>query len=300
VYLPQEWNGDFATGSGSYQGVTHLTQNEWFLQRDLDLEWKTACLHANEETEAAQVVTVKIKAIDGRPIKTPSGFTISFKQQTSPPVLLRLESVPNLFASNKDVAESWREPPRSFRLLLSNNTENRPQEQVASQSLEDDILELNALEVELKELQLLIAKKKKYIHSRLREEAKNFSKELGQCGGIRCIFKTITHKAHGAWDIVYTRFQSNHRHQSEGMGRPEEAFARSHGHAAQVAQVAGGHLRVNSSTPQPYKATTVSITLLNSSCDGAKKKCTIWERGGLRRPSFHQAALNVSFPSCNT
>jgi hypothetical protein len=262
VYLPQEWNGDFASGSGSYQGVTDLTQNEWFLQRDLDLEWKTACLHASEETEAAQVVTVNIKAIDGKPIKTPSGFTISFKQQTSPPSLLRLESVPNPSASNKDVAESWRKPPQSLRLFLSNSTEDQPEKEVASQSLEDDILELNALEVELKELQLLIAEKKKYIHSRLREEAKTFSKEIAQCEGIRCIFKTITQKAHGAWNIVYTRYQSNgHHHQSEDMGRPEEAFAHAHGHAAQVAQVSGGgHVQVNSSTPRPYKATPVSLT----------------------------------------
>jgi hypothetical protein len=258
VYLPQEWNGDFATGSGSYQGVTDLTQNEWFLQRDLDLEWKTACLHANEETEAAQVITVNIKAIDGKQIKTPSGFTISFKQQTSPPSLLRLESVPNPSASNKDVAESWREPPRSLRLFLPNGTEDHPQEESGSQSLEDDILELNALEIDLKELQLLVLEKKKYIHSRLREEAKVFSKELGQCEGIRCIFKTITHKAHGAWNIAYTRFQANHPHHSEDMGRPEEAFAKSHGHAAQVAQVPDGHMKANSSTPHVYKTTTVS------------------------------------------
>jgi hypothetical protein len=264
VYLPQEWNGDFASGSGSYQGVTDLTQNEWFLQRDLDLEWKTACLHANEETEAAQVVTVNIKAIDGRSIKTPSGFTISFKQQTSPPSLLRLESVPNPSASNKDVAESWRDPPRSFRLSLSNGTEGQPQEEGGtSQSLEDDILELNALEIELKEHQLLIAEKKRYIHSRLREEAKTFSKELSQCEGLSCIFKTITHKAFGAWNIVYTRFQAHHHHQPEGMGRPEEAFAKSHGHALQVAQLPGGHLKVNSSTPLLYKATTVSYSLFD-------------------------------------
>ena len=72
VYLHQEWNGDFASGSGSYQGLTDLTQNEWFLQRDLDLEWETACLHATEETEAAQVVTVNIKAIDGKAIDSPT------------------------------------------------------------------------------------------------------------------------------------------------------------------------------------------------------------------------------------
>jgi hypothetical protein len=256
VYLPQEWTGDFASGSGSYQGVTNLTQNEWFLQRDLDLEWKTACLRGNEETEAAQVVTVNIKAIDGRPITTPSGFTISFKQQTSPPSLLRLESVPNPSASNKEVAESWREPPRSLRLFLSNNTEDT-YEEGETQSLEDDIRELNALETELQELQLLVAEKKKHIHWQLRKEAKNFSYELGQCEGIRCIFKTIAHKAHGTWNIVYIRFQSRYHQQSEDMGRPEEAFAQAHNHAAQVAELSESHPKVESSTPL-HKATTVS------------------------------------------
>ncbi|KAF1838955.1 hypothetical protein BDW02DRAFT_585538 [Decorospora gaudefroyi] len=242
VYLPQEWNGDSASGAGSYQGVTDLTQNEWYLQRDLDLEWETACLHANEETEAAQVVTVNIKAIDGKPIKTPSGFTISFKQQTSPPSLLRLESVPNPSASNRDVAESWREPPRSLRLFSPNNTEDKPEESESS-SLEDEIRELNALESELQKLQLVIAEKKKQIHSQLRKETKKLSHELGQCDGIRCIFKTIAHKAHGAWNVLYIRFQSNRHHQSEEMGRPEQAFAKAHGQAVQVAQVSEGHLK---------------------------------------------------------
>jgi len=149
--------------------VTDLTQNEWYLPRDLDLEWKTACLHASEETEAAQVVTVNIKAIDGKPTNSPSGFTISFRPQTSPPSLLRLESIPNPSASNKDVAESWREPPQSLRLVLANNTKHPQVEQDQSQSLEDHIRELNDLETELYELQLLVAQKKKQLHAHFRE-----------------------------------------------------------------------------------------------------------------------------------
>ncbi|CAA9960629.1 hypothetical protein PTMSG1_04028 [Pyrenophora teres f. maculata] len=251
VYLPQEWNGDFASGSGSYQAVTDLTQNEWYLPRDLDLEWKTACLHASEETEAAQVVTVSIKAIDGKPTKSPSGFTISFKPQTSPPSLLRLESVPNPSASNKDVAESWRKPPQSLRLVLPNSTKRPQKEQGQSQSLEDDIRELNHLETELQELQSLIAEKKKRLHAHFRKEAQNFSQELGQCDGISCIIKTIADKAHGAWRIVHFRFQPQHT--SKEMGRPEHTFAKAHTHVAQVTQATDDDLNATT-TPPPYVA----------------------------------------------
>jgi hypothetical protein len=231
------------------------------LQRNLDLEWKTACLHADEKTEAAQVVTVNIKAIDGIPIKTPSGFTISFKQQTSPPSLLRLESVPNPSASNKDVAESWREPPQSLRLSLSNTSEPIRKES-EPQSLEDHVRELKALEAELQEIQLLIVEKKKQIHAQVRKDVKNFSKELSRCDGISCIFKTIAHKAHGAWTTVYLRFDSNHHHpHSKEMGRPEQAFAQAHGHTAQVS---GGRLNIEQLTPQPYEAPTVSHFFSNT------------------------------------
>ncbi|KAF1938701.1 hypothetical protein EJ02DRAFT_353981 [Clathrospora elynae] len=261
VYLPSEWKGDFASGSGSYAGVTDLTQNEWFRQRDLDLEWETACLHAIEETDAAQVVTVNIKAVDGIPIKKPSGFTISFKQQTSPPSLLRLESVPNPSASDKEVAESWREPTHSLRLFLSNSTEDR-QEEGSSQSLEEGVRELNAIEIQIQELQLVLAEKKKNLHSQLRKEANKFSQELGQCACISCILKTIAHKANSAWRIAYIRFQSNHhRHQPDSMGRPEAAFAPAHGHAAQKS---GGRMRVESTTPRPYQVPTVSRMSLRS------------------------------------
>ncbi|KAF1850539.1 uncharacterized protein K460DRAFT_271359 [Cucurbitaria berberidis CBS 394.84] len=252
VYLPQEWNGDFASGSGSYSGVTDLQQNEWFLQRDLDLEWKSACLHGHGETdEAAQVLTVNIKAIDGRPLVTPSGFTISFKQQTSPPSLLRLERVPNPSASNKGVADSWREPPQTLRLALSNSTVEAETTEPTSHSLEDHIRELEALHAKVQELQQAISQKKKYIHKQLRKQAKNFTEELNQCDSISCIVKTVAHKAHGAWRIVYIHFQP--RQSSQDMGRPEEVFAQAHGHASQIS---GGHLKAASSSVLPLEAPT--------------------------------------------
>ncbi|KAL6708114.1 hypothetical protein ACN47E_003548 [Coniothyrium glycines] len=256
AHLPHEWNGDFASGSGLYQGVTDLQQNEWYLQRDLDLEWKSACLHSNTETDdPAQVLTVNIKAIDGKPVETPSGFTISFKQQTSPPTLLRLESVPNPSAGDRDVAESWREPPLTLRLSFPERTEDDHEEAIEP-TIEADLQELKALEAELELLHHAIAAKKKQIKAQLRKEAKNFSAELSHCDGIKCVFDIIAHKAHGAWKVVYIHFKPDHHHHSESMGRPEEAFAPAHGHKAQIS---GGRLKIESSAPRPFEASTYEL-----------------------------------------
>jgi hypothetical protein len=254
VHLPQEWDGDFAFGSGSYQALTHLTQNERFLQRDLDLEWKTACLHGNKATEAAQLLTLNIKAVDGKPLDTPSGFTISFKQHTLPPTLLRLESVPNPSASNKDVAESWREPSQALRLIVSESAEDSPRA-APVQSLEDDIRDLRVLEIELEVLQSLVAKKKKWIHSRLRTEVQNVSQEISHCDSVSCIFNTIARKALGAWRIAYIRFKPNQ--EPINMGRPEHAFAQAHDHVAQVTQVSNDSSSTRISVPQAYTAAAV-------------------------------------------
>ncbi|EUC42144.1 hypothetical protein COCMIDRAFT_8212 [Bipolaris oryzae ATCC 44560] len=256
VHLPQEWSGDFASGSGSYQALTHLTQNERFLQRDLDLEWQTACLHGHRETEAAQVLTVNIKAIDGKPLDAPSGFTISFKQHTSPPLLLRLESAPDPSANNTDVAESWREPPQALRLVASGNVEGSPRATEAH-SLEEDIRQLKALESELEVLQSLITKQKKLIHSRLRKEAQNVSQELSNCDGISCIFKTVADKAIGAWRVAYLRYKPGQK--PIKMGHPEHIFPQTHDHVAQVAQVSDDSLRVSTPAPQAYKAEAVEL-----------------------------------------
>jgi selenocysteine lyase/cysteine desulfurase len=127
-------------------------------------------------------------------------------------------------------------------------------------SLEDDIRELLVLQKELRALQSLIAEKKKQIHAHVRQEAQNFSQELGECDGVSCIIKTIAHKAHGAWKIVSVHLKSIH--QSKEMGSAEEAFAKAHGHTAQVAQMSGSHLRVESSTPEVHEAKAVCVSLL--------------------------------------
>jgi hypothetical protein len=254
IYLPQEWNGDSASGSGSYSGVTDLQQNAWYLQRQLDLEWTSACLRGIEETdEAAQVLTVTIKGIDGKLLDRPSGFTVSFKQHTSPPSLLRLESTPNPSASNKESAQSWREPPTHLRLTVVNSTVDPENLDAPVHSIEDNIRELKALQFELQLLQQAVAEKKKFINSQLRKEVKDFTEEINECHSISCIIKTITHKAHGAWKIAIVRFQSYRR--PEEMGRPEDldAYAQAYGH---VPQLSGLHMKV---PPGPQASSTSEL-----------------------------------------
>ncbi|KAH7128528.1 hypothetical protein B0J11DRAFT_272929 [Dendryphion nanum] len=238
VYLPQEWNGDLATGSGSFSGVTDIEKNEWLAQHDLDLEWESACLSANasEETDltsndVAQVFTVTIKGVDGKPLDKPSGFTISYKQ-LSPPELLRLERKPNPSAKDVANAESWREPPPHLRLLLPSVSSSNLTAS-GQVSLEDEIRELRALQAEAAKLHKAIKAKQVYINSQLKKEANSLRKDLKDCENITCVLKTVAHKAKGAWRVVYVRFRpAHHPHHpapDHNMGRPDD-YARLDNH----------------------------------------------------------------------
>jgi hypothetical protein len=50
VDLPQLWNGDTASGQGSFVGVATL-DHEWLPQRDLDLEWNSTCLYGPADAD---------------------------------------------------------------------------------------------------------------------------------------------------------------------------------------------------------------------------------------------------------
>ncbi|KAF2450965.1 hypothetical protein P171DRAFT_427233 [Karstenula rhodostoma CBS 690.94] len=225
AYLPQEWNGDFASGSGSYTGVTDIEENAWFLQHDLDLEWESACLHGEEETDdSAQVLTVNIKSIDGKSLSSPyPGFTLSFKQ-ASPPELLRLQPTPHLIASSGEHAESWRNPPTQLRLAFPAKQGVETFGLPGHAHLEDDIHELRALEAEAGRLREAIAEKKKYIDSQVKKEAQSFKEELRKCDNITCVAKTIASGARGAWRILYIHLRPNphHHHGPPSMGHPKD------------------------------------------------------------------------------
>ncbi|KAF9693086.1 hypothetical protein EKO04_008941 [Ascochyta lentis] len=248
VPLPQEWEGDYASGSGSYQYTSLAAlQNDRLPQRDLALAWNSTCLHGNAEAdEAAQILTVNIKSIDGVPINTPSGFTISFKQNASPPSLLRLETVPDLAPELSDI---WRDPPAHLRLVFGDSTD-------ADRSLEDQIRELRALQAELEVIQQAVATKKQYINAQIRKEAKCFTEELKHCDGVSCILKTVAGRAHGAWRVVYLRLHPNH--QSEDMGRPE-VYASAHVGSQRYGSIniaADSKEEYPAPGPRPYEGST--------------------------------------------
>ncbi|KAF1994299.1 hypothetical protein P154DRAFT_624815 [Amniculicola lignicola CBS 123094] len=222
-YLPQEWNGTLASGSGLFAGVADIEKNAWFSQHDLDLEWESACLYGNEtdaenlDSNVAQVLTVTIKGIDGKALAEPSGFTISYKQ-LSPPELLRFEPVPNHSARNKAEAEDWRQPPASLRLVVpSAQDASKPTDTTALSTLDEDLRELQELQLQAQELHKAIHDKQKQINLQLNQESKSLAQELKQCHSVACVLRTIAHKAHGAWKVVLI-----HIHPKPNMGRLED------------------------------------------------------------------------------
>jgi hypothetical protein len=222
----------------------------------LALVWNSTCLHGNAETdEAAQILTVNIKSIDGIPINTPSGFTISFKQNASPPALLRLETVPDLAPELSDI---WRDPPAHLRLVFGNATAAELDK--TNVSLEDEIRELRALQAELAAIQQAVASKKQYINSQIRKEAKCFTEELKHCDGISCVLKTVADKAHGAWRVVYLRLHPDN--QSKDMGRPEEVYASAHVSSQRYGSInvantdSKAEVEAENAEPRPYQGST--------------------------------------------
>ncbi|KAF2732196.1 hypothetical protein EJ04DRAFT_497335 [Polyplosphaeria fusca] len=224
IYLPQEWNGDLSSGSGSFSGGPDVPEIPWYQKHDLDLEWESACLHNNDsetvEDDVAQVFTVTLKGVDGRQLNKPSGFTLSFKQQ-SPPELLRLDVTPHRGAREQSQAEDWRAPPAHLRLTLP------PSEAAGTQpTLEDELHEIQLLEANLEKLHKALEEKKKHIQSQLQQETTSFREELRQCDSVACVLQAIAHKAHGAWKVIYLRIRPDHHHHYHldvtNMGRPDE------------------------------------------------------------------------------
>ncbi|OCK84197.1 hypothetical protein K432DRAFT_422812 [Lepidopterella palustris CBS 459.81] len=229
-YLAQEWNGDYARGKGTFLGVADLEENDWFRQHDLNLEWESACLHVADFEEggtpqpddAGQVLTVTIKGIDGKVLEKATGFTISFTQ-LAPPELLRIATVPTPEASKIESARSWLDPPPHERLVdFVDESADEPEPKIASKSIEDQIRELEELEGQAKDLRKAIREKKLQIKAQLRSEVRHAKHEIQQCDSISCVFKTIIHKAHGAFRIIYFRFRPVRHHGHEEMGRLSE------------------------------------------------------------------------------
>jgi hypothetical protein len=255
IYLPQEWSGNFASGTGSFSSVPDLEENAWFSQHDLDLEWESACLLAQEPTvesaddqppqhradDAVQVLRVTIKSIDGKVLESPSGFTISFNQAASPPELLRFEPTPNRSIITKTDTEEWRAPPPHLRLSLQtfhkgpHDLENFPvlaSHKDTPASLEDDLRALETLQAQIKHLQKAIAEKQNQIHSQFNQEAQHVKQELKDCDSLRCVAKVLGDKTRGAWRVLYIRIRPGRQQHSYGtdrtgnkMGRPDEPYA---------------------------------------------------------------------------
>jgi hypothetical protein len=257
VYLPQEWNGNSASGSGSFAGVANVQKNAWFLQHNLDLEWETVCLETNEpgsvssNSDTAQVLTLTIKAVDGKPLDKPAGFTLSYTQ-VSPLELLRLELVPNSSAGDKVNAEAWRNPPSHLRLTKpAPPPHHLPLGNTPGQALlESDLEDLKVLEAQAQELQKAIEQKKKHIDNQLDKEGKGFKKEPHQCDSIACVAKTIAEKAHTAWRLLYVRLRLiEPRPYQSKMGASREPYARVFRPGGPHGKIAEAAIKIDSMPP---------------------------------------------------
>ncbi|KAJ9636823.1 hypothetical protein H2199_007817 [Coniosporium tulheliwenetii] len=232
--LTQQWDGIHATGQGSFSAV--FEQNETSIAHDLSLSWNSSCLFGRVSNngagsypeDVAQVLQVNVQRIDGRPLESPSGFTISFKPLQNAE-LLRLEPFPDLTAAGPEFEEDWRNPPTHLRLTPQNFEGNHTDEEDStsdSSSIEQQIEELRLLEAHAKELDRLIQEKKQQIRGHLQQEAKNLKEEVKQCDSILCVVRVIANKAHGTVRVIYLRFrpssgplayQSRHHHPHGGM-----------------------------------------------------------------------------------
>ncbi|KAF2279195.1 uncharacterized protein EI97DRAFT_168039 [Westerdykella ornata] len=252
VQLPQQWLADTASGVGSFSvPALHPGDDALAPYHDLDFEWESACLRPNppktadvqstshpnesETAVAAQVLSVVIKAVDGKPLQHPAGFTISFKQ-TAPPQLLRFAGTPNPSAGSEAQAEDWRAPPPHLRLAP------------AHPSLEEHLRDLQSLEAESRELNRLIHEKKKHIHTQLIKEAKEAASELRDCENVTCLLNLIKHKAHGAWRLLVIQLRPERYSQPSEMGRPNDPYQQVWRPGTHEATIKGD----GSPSPPPY------------------------------------------------
>jgi hypothetical protein len=192
----------------------------------LDLEWESACLHADsasiatddgpnvDDATPAQVLTVSIKSVNGKRPHRPAGFTLSFTQNPTPE-LLRFEAIPNYTVANKENAESWRSPPQHLRLIPSTISESpHVDESSDPYTLEHEIAELKALQLQAEE-----------IHKAIIEKEDRIAKaEFSHCASIPCVcksaFKVLRQKPKAAWRLSLQYMGI--RPQTPVMGRPEE------------------------------------------------------------------------------
>lgn len=179
----------------------------------IGLETHTSCLWRstdgsytlNTDGQLAEVISVKLSSIDGKPPTSIAGFTISFDQRRRQLLGFHPSAGPN--RGNQDSIE-WRSLSTSvdapFNIgVVTQNGIPRP-------SVDNEVRKQRILEDEIKELRRLLHKQKLFVGSLTKDQTEDADNQIKQCGDVGCIWRAFYSKAKGCLEMVYVGFQGSH------------------------------------------------------------------------------------------
>jgi len=182
-----------------------------FTDSTLDVWWTSHCLtdsSVDNRGDDSQLLILTIQKVDGRYIRSLSGFTVSFRQ-TGQPQLLRLAAYPDYSAISPFEVDSWRDPPNY--LLPSDPEEEVPASasSASNSTIHELVDELRLLQAESEALVELIQLKHAHIHSLLHQEAVNLREEIHQCDSWLCAVKALWRTVNSTAKLVYLGLRPN-------------------------------------------------------------------------------------------
>lgn len=196
---PIAWSAITAEGAGSIP----TSRANGLGSHELNATWKAYCI-----ADEAQVLSFQLLQVGRSIVKDDSGFTISFKQQGQPEVL-RLVGEPIGISNAQDLAGQWTRADRPQRLTLAPIT---PPSGLSS--VDDELVQLDALKDQSHNLQILMGEKKQRIHQLLRDDFLTFCSNIKKCDSLRCIFRTTMDKL-----PEYAHILSMHCRQRHPLGQ---------------------------------------------------------------------------------
>lgn len=208
-------SGVAAHGEGLVGKVPGLDENAPYGTLDLKVNWSLLCIRAQGasggtylDNNVTELLTVNIEQVGERRIPSweSVGFTVSFKQN-APPEVLRLSTVPDPSAGDRDLIEAWRNPPTHLR-LKSSDGEDLPDANAddSQQVIDRELSELEALQAKVEELSKAIREKEQKINAHIRQQVQSLKslKEIEDCDSAICVLKAAPGRARGALKSFYS------------------------------------------------------------------------------------------------
>lgn len=195
-----------------------MTENSGLELRSLGFSWTSSCLSGGLPStdttgSVAQLLTLHIDSVDGKPLEDPVGFRLSFRHLPIPQ-LLRLSALLN-DTQDSELLDDWRDPPAHLRIDLSELVDNLHTQVDSSREhefVEHEIEELRVLQSQIRELRGIVRTKEKVISDHLGKDVFSLKERIDQCDSIGCVLQAIVHKAHGAIKVMYVRLRHGQTH----------------------------------------------------------------------------------------